>query len=172
MSTRDTDETRILNYRQMQFVYLWKGDAIEAAAAAGYRDPKSAAYYLMQQEIICNLIRKKQEKIAEEAGKALGKQLSFYRTDVINRLWELAQLPPSKTGETITGQIRAAEALAEILAVEKHVDADNLALVKQLEAQKTAAVEVPANSEASDSVPELPAPPANAEPATATAEIQ
>jgi len=171
MSTRDTDETRILNYRQMQFVYLWKGDAIEAAAAAGYRDPKSAAYYLMQQEIICNLIRKKQEKIAEEAGRSLGKQLSFYRTDVINRLWELAQLPPSKTGETITGQIRAAEALAEIMAVEKHVDADNLALVKQLEAQKTQASNVPANPDVADSVPELPAPPSNAEPTTA-AEIQ
>ena len=104
MSTRDTDETRILNYRQMQFVYLWKGDAIEAAAAAGYRDPKSAAYYLMQQEIICDLIRKKQEKIAEEAGRALGKQLSFYRTDVINRLWELAQCLRPRLAKPLPGR--------------------------------------------------------------------
>src|SRR5262249_10512485 len=103
--------------------------------------------------------------------RSLGKQLSFYRTDVINRLWELAQLPPSKTGETITGQIRAAEALAEIMAVEKHVDADNLALVKQLTAQKTQASTVPANPAVTDAVPERPAPPSNAEPTTA-AEIQ
>src|SRR5215470_7843311 len=155
MPTRNTGLTGVLNHRQMQFVYLWKGDAVEAATAAGYHDPKSAAYHLMQQEAVRDLIRKKQERIAEEAGRALGRQLCFYRTDVINRLWELAKLPPSQTGETITGQIRAAEALSEIMSVGNHVNDDNRALVKQLEAASREAANPPTTQEAATPTPEL-----------------
>ncbi|HEY6350171.1 MAG TPA: hypothetical protein VI636_12260 [Candidatus Angelobacter sp.] len=132
MPSRDTDITRILSRNQMDFVYHWKGDAVEAARAAGYSDPKSAAFKLMQYDIICELIRKKQLAIAEEAGKAIGRQLSFYRSDVINRLWELAKMSPSNTGGNITGQIRASEALANILSVGNHIDSDNQALATQL----------------------------------------
>lgn len=89
----------------------------------------------MQFDIICELIRKKQVAIAEEAGKAIGRQLSFYRSDVINRLWELAKMSPRDTGGNITGQIWACEALANILSVGNHIDSDNQALATQLRSQ-------------------------------------
>lgn len=157
MPTRNTFTTGILNPRQMDFVHYWKGDAVEAARAAGYGDAKSAAFHLMQHEVICELIRKKQAALAEESGKAIARQLSFYRSDVINRLWELANMSPTQTGETITGQIRAAQALADILSVGSRLDSDNQALVKELEGfRQTGSLPAAQNELAAAPVPELP----------------
>ena len=158
MPTRNIQLTQILNPRQMNFVHYWKGDAVEAARAAGYSDPKSAAFNLMQHEVICELIRKKQTALAEESGKTIARQLSFYRSDVINRLWELANMSPTQTGETITGQIRAAQALAEILSVGSHLENDNQALVKELEESRSPGILPSAANQEASPAPELPSP--------------
>ena len=46
----------------------WKGDAIEAARAAGFRDPKLAAFMLMQDASIYAQLRKKDKAHMAEAG--------------------------------------------------------------------------------------------------------
>ena len=51
--------------RRRDFVRHWKGDAIEAARAAGFRDPKLAAFMLMQDASIYAQLRKRQAHLAE-----------------------------------------------------------------------------------------------------------
>jgi phage terminase small subunit len=103
--------------RMLKFVACWEGNGPRAAQDAGYKNPEVQAYKLLKRPDIQRLIGKKEAAMAEETGKRLGKQLMVCRSDIINRLWSLAQLDPERTNKTITGQIRAAEALAEIFAI-------------------------------------------------------
>lgn len=121
MPTEQIDLTCILDTRQRSFVQHWKGDAVEAARAAGYSDPQSAAFNLLQHGLICELIRKKRAP-AEESDKASSWRFSFCLTDVVERLWALANTPPRETGEPIAGQVRAAEVLAGMLVLGNDFD--------------------------------------------------
>ena len=68
--------------------------------------------------------------MAKESGKSLGRKLPVSRAQVINRLWEFAQLPPGKTNNTIYGQIKAAEVLASIFDIRINRSADAQRLVE------------------------------------------
>ena len=138
MPNRSVEKTGILTEQQLKFIACWQGSAVAAAAAAGYKDPVNAGYKLMQLEPIREGIRMKQNAIAEETGRALGKQIAVCRADVINRLWDLAMMDPDNTKETITGQIRASEALANILGISIKRKAD---VTKQLEGKTQADID-------------------------------
>src|SRR5947208_1337509 len=99
LPNRSVEKTGILTEQQLQFIACWQGSAVAAAAAAGYKDPVNAGYKLMQLEPIREGIRMKQNAIAEETGRALGKQIAVCRADVINRLWDLAMMDPDNTKE-------------------------------------------------------------------------
>ena len=60
----------------------------------------------------------------KESAKLLAKQINVCRADIINRLWELAQLTPRDTSGSITGQIKAAETLSRIFDVKINRTAD------------------------------------------------
>lgn len=66
----------------------------------------------------------KQETMIKESGKRLAAEIAVCRADVINRLWELAQMQPDKTGHSIGGQIKAAEILARVFDVRINRTAD------------------------------------------------
>ena len=76
--------------------------------------------------------------MAEESGRLLGKQLTVCRAEVINRLWELAQLPPSETNNTIGGQIKAAETLALVFDIKVNRPAD---LDRELQGKTSAEID-------------------------------
>src|SRR5258708_16397360 len=104
-----------LNPRQLQVVSEWNGDLIAAAKAAGYKHPRLAANRLMKNQVFVQNLKRKQESMAEESGKTLGRQIAVSRPEIINRLWELAQMSPAETNRTIYGQIKAANTLAYVL---------------------------------------------------------
>jgi hypothetical protein len=62
--------------------------------------------------------------MAEESGKTLGRQIAVSRPEIINRLWQLAQLSPTETNRTIYGQIKAAETLAYVFDIKLNRPAD------------------------------------------------
>lgn len=57
------------------------------------------------------------EKAAEAEGKELGRRRAITKSDVMERLWTLANVPHILTNGTITGQVRAGIALSEILGM-------------------------------------------------------
>jgi hypothetical protein len=124
MANRNTRSSGILNDKMLKFVAGWAGSAVGAARAAGYKNPEASSKKLMQNPVVRKLIRTRQESMAKESGKLLGRQITFCRTDVINRLWELAQLSPQKTSNAIGGQIKAAEVLAQIFDIKINRSAD------------------------------------------------
>ncbi|HWZ44669.1 MAG TPA: hypothetical protein VNW97_14425 [Candidatus Saccharimonadales bacterium] len=50
-------------------------------------------------------------------GKVAGRKASVTREEVLERLWQLAALPASETKDNISGQVRAASALADVLGM-------------------------------------------------------
>ena len=56
--------------------------------------------------------------MTEESAKSLASQLNFNRSHVLNRLWEIAQLTPSQTSNSVGGQVKAAETLAALFDAE------------------------------------------------------
>lgn len=66
----------------------------------------------------------KQETMIKESGKRLAAEIAVCRADVINRLWELARMSPKDTHDTISGQIKATEILAQIFDVRINRTAD------------------------------------------------
>ena len=95
----------ILTKMQLSFVNNFNGCAIEAAKAAGYKNPKESARQLMKNPAIMEAIRMKQNAFIEESGKRLGSEINCSRSAIINRMWDLAQLSPKDTKETIGGQM-------------------------------------------------------------------
>src|SRR5215467_6437147 len=92
--------------------------------------PKVAAYKLMKDPEVVKALQKKQEALLQESGEHLARTLPLSRADVIDRLWQLAQLSPRETNSNITGQVKAAQALEEIFAL--NIDQNDL-LKRQLE---------------------------------------
>ena len=66
----------------------------------------------------------KQETMIKESGKRFATEVTVCRADVINRLWELARMSPKETHDTINGQIKATEILAQIFDVRINRTAD------------------------------------------------
>lgn len=109
---------------QMKVLLSWNGDLVAAARAAGYKNPKVAALNLMKNPVFTYNLQRKQESMAEESGKTLGRQMTVSRTEIINRLWELARMAPTETHGTIYGQIKAAETLAYVFDIKINRPAD------------------------------------------------
>jgi phage terminase small subunit len=130
MATRNTKSSGIVRGKMLKFVTCYEGNATVAARAAGYTNPVASSKQLMKNLVITKLIQTKQESMAKESGKLLAKQITVCRADVINRLWDLAQLRPDDTNGNIAGQIKATEALAQIFDIKIVRTAD---LNKQLE---------------------------------------
>ena len=106
-----------LTTKQLNSVLAWSGDIVAAAHAAGYANPRTNGYRLMKNENVKTQLRLKQETMIKESAKLLAKKITVCRADIINRLWELAQMTPNETSKSITGQIKAAETLARIFDV-------------------------------------------------------
>ncbi|HEV2961502.1 MAG TPA: hypothetical protein VG649_06735 [Candidatus Angelobacter sp.] len=102
----------------LKFVAVWQGDAVAAARAAGYRNPVTDAYRLMDNPTVMTEIKRKQRAIAEESGRRIGAQLNFDRSHVLNRLWEIAQIPPEETNKGLGSQVKAAEVLTAVFDAE------------------------------------------------------
>lgn len=127
-----------LNLKQVKALFCWSGDLLAAARAAGYGNPKAAVNRLMKNRVFTHNLQRKQESMAEESGRLLGKQLTVCRAEVINRLWELAQLPPTETNNTIGGQIKAAETLALVFDIKVNRPAD---LDRELQGKTSAEID-------------------------------
>jgi phage terminase small subunit len=126
----DPVEFRFLTSKQIRFVAAWTGNLVAAARTAGYQNPKAAAYRLMQDPNVVKALQHKQGSMLQESGEHLARTLPLSRADVIDRLWQLAQLSPRETNSNITGQVKAAQALEEIFAL--NIDENDL-LKRQLE---------------------------------------
>src|SRR5215467_13550678 len=91
----DAYELKFLSDKKLRFVAAWTGNLVAAARTAGYRHPKVAAYKLMKDPEVVKALQKKQEALLQESGEHLARTLPLSRADVIDRLWQLAQLHPS-----------------------------------------------------------------------------
>ena len=109
------DKPELLTTKQVQFVNAWNGNRTEAARLAGYSKPEIASAKLMRIPAVENALQQKQRAMLQESGRRLGKELAFTRADVLNRLWELANTSAGATNYSISSQVRAATALAEML---------------------------------------------------------
>jgi hypothetical protein len=132
------EENPFLSEKKLRFVAAWTGNLIAAARAAGYKDPKSAAYKLMKDPEVVQALQTKQEAMLQESGEHLARTLPLSRADVIDRLWELAQLAPERTNRNITGQVKAAQALEQIFAL--NIDGNDL-LKRQLQDKSEAEIQ-------------------------------
>jgi hypothetical protein len=103
---------KILSQRQLSFVAAHDGNDTEAAKAAGYKNPGRSAAKLMAIPAVRKAIEEKQKAIIEASGAKIGQRLS--KVAVVDRLVELADLPPERTKGNITGQVNALKAIAEI----------------------------------------------------------
>src|SRR5215469_2860872 len=129
---------RCLTDMQLRFVTAWTGNLVAAARAAGYSNPKGAAYKLMRDPYIVEALQKKQESLLQESGEQLARTLPLSRADVIDRLWQLAQLNPERTNGNVTGQVKAAQALEQVFAI--NLDRNDV-LKKQLQGKSEAELE-------------------------------
>jgi phage terminase small subunit len=118
MKRQSSTDSDILSEKKLKFVAAWQGDAIAAARAAGYRKPKSMAFRIMQDETVQTELRRKQRIMTDESAKRIAGQLVFDRSHVLNRLWEIAQIPPDETNKTLGAQVKAAEVLAGVFDAE------------------------------------------------------
>ena len=132
------DDNPFLSEKKLRFVGAWSGNLIAAAKAAGYKNAKAAAYRLMQDPEVVKALQKKQESMLQESGEQFARTIPFSRADVIDRLWQLAQLSPERTNSNITGQVKAAQALEEIFAL--NIDR-NPGLKRQIEGKSEAELE-------------------------------
>ena len=102
----------ILNKRQLTFVLAHAGNDTDAARAAGYKNPERSAPKLMANPAIRTAIAEKQRAIIAASGARIGRRLS--RLDVLERLLQLADLPPDCTRYNINGQVNALKIIADI----------------------------------------------------------
>lgn len=129
---------RCLTEKQLAFVSAWTGNLIAAARAAGYSNPRVAAHRLMSDPDVVKALQRKQESMLQESGEQLARTLPLSRADVIDRLWQLAKLSPERTNGTVTGQVKAAQALEQVFAL--NIDR-NQALKNQLKGKSEAELE-------------------------------
>ena len=128
MTDHKSTSKKLLSQRQIKVLAFWTGDLVSAARAAGYKEPEQAAYRLMKNPLFVKTLQQKQESMAEESGKILGERIAVSRTEVLNRLWDLARMTPEQTNGTIYGQIKAAETLAYVFDIKivRPADVDDL----------------------------------------------
>ncbi len=138
VESSDGSDERFLSERKLRFVAAWAGNLVAAARVAGYKDPKSAAYKLGKDRLVVKALAKKQESMLREAAEQFVRAIPLSRSDVIDRLWQLAQLSPSHTNGTITGQVKAAQALEQIFSL--NIDGNEL-LKRRLEGKSEADLE-------------------------------
>lgn len=117
MNNRKLKEAGLLTEKQQKFVNAWSGNARIAAADAGYRNPESSADQLTSDPVVLAALKRKQDAMVEESGRRLGTQINVCRADIINHLWDLARVPAQDTNGTIYGQVRATQALADIMCM-------------------------------------------------------
>ena len=127
-----------LTEMQLRFVSAWTGNLIAAAKTAGYSNPRVAAHKLMKDPNVVEALQKKQESMLQESGEHLARTLPLSRADIIDRLWQLAQLSPERTNHNIGGQVKAAEALERVFAL--NIDRNEL-LKRQLEGKSESDLE-------------------------------
>jgi hypothetical protein len=105
--------------QEMIFVHLLSSGTMtdrEAAQAAGL-NPETASYTKAKPRVQAYMEEHRAavaEKLAAQAAEALHKQ-NLSRDRVLDRLWELASLPPETTRGNIAGQIKA---MAMIVAIQ------------------------------------------------------
>jgi hypothetical protein len=128
MTDHKSTSKKLLSQRQIKVLAFWAGDLIAAARAAGYKEPEQAAYRLMKNPLFVKTLQQKQESMAEQSGKILGERIAVSRTEVLNRLWDLARMTPEQTNGTIYGQIKATETLAYVFDIKivRPADVDDL----------------------------------------------
>ena len=115
MPTRDSETSGILNKQMLDFVAAFQGNAVAAARAAGYKNPKSSAEKLMKNESVRTAIKEKQIAMSQESGKLLARELKFCRNDILNRIWEMANLPhEEKQTPSFETQLKAMQTLTEV----------------------------------------------------------
>jgi phage terminase small subunit len=124
MTEKSPDVSGIVTGKMLKFIAAFQGNAVAAARAAGYRKPERMAYKLMKNPTLQTLIKSKQIAMSQESGKRLGAKLSFDRSHVLNRLWEIAQVPPSDTNKNLGSQVKAAEVLGAMFDSELKYLAD------------------------------------------------
>lgn len=111
----------LLTPMQNRFVENFDGNATEAARLAGYKNPNMLGPRLMQNKMVAAAIQAKMairlEAQAKEEGKAIGKKAAVTKAAVMDRLGDLMNLAPGDTNNNISGQVRAANVLAEILGM-------------------------------------------------------
>ena len=131
-------DTSFLSEKKLRFVAAWAGNLLAAARAAGYKNPRDAAYKIMKDTEVVKALQKKQESMLQGSGEQLARTLPLARADVVNRLWQLAQISPQTTNGTITGQVKAAQALEEIFSL--NIDRNEV-LKRQLDGKSEAELE-------------------------------
>ena len=72
MATRNTRKSHILTQKMLKFVACWAGNAVQAARAAGYKNPEASSRKLMKNPAVLELIELSQQSLAKESGKRLG----------------------------------------------------------------------------------------------------
>src|SRR5437764_2932084 len=117
MNNKKLKEAGLLTDKQQEFVRVWSGNARLAARDAGYKNPRGSADQLTSDPAVVAALKRKQDAMAEESGRRLGAHINVCRADIINRLWDLAMMSPETTNRSIYGQIRASEALADIMCM-------------------------------------------------------
>lgn len=97
---------------RVAYVMAWKGNDVEAAREAGCGTPEKDAARLMGFPEIAAEIEKKRRAMFDISAKKIATKAS--KIDVVDRALKLADLEPSKTNNTINGQVAALKLVAEM----------------------------------------------------------
>src|SRR5215813_12319773 len=68
-----------LTEKQLRFVSAWTGNLIGAARAAGYSNPRAAAYKLMRTPEVVQALQHKQEVMVRESGEQFARTVPLCR---------------------------------------------------------------------------------------------
>lgn len=120
---------RRLSAQQAQFVeaYLQSRDTAAAAEKAGYSAPyKLSGAKVFRNRTVAIEIERRLERIQKQtdAQYAQGQLKTVTRGDVMQRLWDLASMGPLGESQNISAQVRACDALADILGMKVALTAD------------------------------------------------
>lgn len=118
-----------LTAQQAQFVeaYLSSRDVEAAAEVAGYSTPyKLTGQKALRNRTVALEVEKRMARITRttDAQYAQTQLKTVTRGDVLTRLWELASMAPLGDSQSIAGQVRACDALADVLGMKVALSAD------------------------------------------------
>jgi hypothetical protein len=86
--SRARDQLTVL---ELACIANYKGNQVEAAAAAGVKNPKKNASAIFNRPLVKAALQQKVEAVVKESGKVLGRKITITRNDIINRLDKLSQ---------------------------------------------------------------------------------